>query len=540
MRRFELPFLESCRAGLRRESYTAVNTVGLYECKNLRVAEDGLVRPLHNPMFGPSQGYLTMDYFPYPQLFNGKQNMYLVYSNTILTIDPSTDPWTYAADLTIYETDGTVYIESGFDSETDGASAYFHFADFFDNWFMFNGYRLFYRTYRQGMAGGTDTIIHVPATTTQITTGCEHMGRLITAGFSASKNWADDWDNIVDHWVSRTPGLNLSKDLSNNFVMWSSIGGGDFLLLIDPTLGLQGPLSSVPPTSYDEPYYLHLLKKNQLGFCPMTTRGDVHMVKSLGKNLMAYGEQGVTFMFPVIEPFPTFGIRHLLDVGTVSRAGVGGDDKRHLMVDASGTPWMIEDGKVPERLGYKEYISDLGTNISINYNSQEEEFMISGASGVAYQLTKQGLSKITNTVAIYLYADDELKTVEGSPNLDTELNDRRVEVCTDAFNCNSRAFKRITSIQLDYGSNRGAFSSAFSDDFDVFVDVEVAVDYKVNQTDDFTRTSFIKVSPEGTANPMVSGTVFRVVLRMSNWLKAKVDNITVFWQQIDKRSLRSM
>jgi len=70
--------------------------------------------------------------------------------------------------------------------------------------------------------------------------------------------------------------------------------------------------------------------------------------------------------------------------------------------------------------------------------------------------------------------------------------------------------------------------------------VEVMVAWRNNKREDFRDTKWVRVSPEGSCSPIVSGVEFKVSVRMIPCTDVSLDMITIRWKLVDKRHVRGL
>ncbi len=375
MREFESRVVEHLANGLRPSSRLGVNAPYLKDCMNIKPTVEGLVS--YEKVQGPFATDPTID-FPFPQLFKGKGVTLLADKTKIYTVTEGS-PWT-AAEITLV---GTI----------SGTGAW-HFLDLFDYWLLFNGTTTIWKSNIHGLEGGVAAVNAV--TTPTVQTGCYLNGRAFMGGFTggtgAGSIWNDAaWVALLASWDSDLPGsIAFSSNIGQNFVMWSSIGGGDALWIFRPAWATT--IRTAGPRIFEH------IKRNELGWMPMPWQGAVQVVKPLGNAVVVYGEDGISALVQTPEPIPTFGLKHLLDIGVAGRGAVGGTNREHTFIDEAGYLWKIGTDLVPKRLNYVEFLGDLTiANAVISHDQEENEYYISdGSSSVI--LTSKGLGIMDQVV----------------------------------------------------------------------------------------------------------------------------------------------
>src|SRR5512139_1721548 len=97
----------------------------------------------------------------------------------------------------------------------------------------------------------------------------------------------------------------FSENLRSNWVGWSKIG--DIRFLQD--------------------------MMNDSGYRPMSWKGWVYQILQLGKSAVVYGSGGISILFPIKEPHPTFGYKEIAKRGILNRNCVCGTKNKHFFLD---------------------------------------------------------------------------------------------------------------------------------------------------------------------------------------------------------------
>lgn len=330
--------------------------------------------------------------WPFPQLFYGEQET-LLFDETAVYAVNTTGDWSITQ-LATYDADSILTPKA----IPEGGGPW-HVIDMGPVWVAFNGVCAVFKT------AAVDSVLVQDSVTVQ--TGCAlGRDRAVMAGFDESNFWRSTWQTFFDERLSNLPDelgdkMDFTAGASGNWVWWSSIGADDLLWLWDPTLLIYGPTPSDGLHGPDNPYIFDLLRMNQAGMAPMPWKGSVLRVLPLGNGVAVYGEQGATWLEPVVTSAPTMAVRPIpglaKGIGPCQRSSVYGDEFRHVLVDSEGVLWLIrmgEFGPQGERLGYEEYLKPLVDeelpNVVASYDDARQEFWISGRNA-CYVLTAQGL-----------------------------------------------------------------------------------------------------------------------------------------------------
>jgi len=104
-------------------------------------------------------------------------------------------------------------------------------------------------------------------------------------------------------------------------------------------------------------------RSNVAGERPLDWNGFIYSVKKLRNKVVAYGENGVSFLTPAGG---AYGLDTIYRVGLKGKHAVTGDDSKHFFVDNSGQLWKVSAEL--ELLDYSEYLSSLNASIVMSYD----------------------------------------------------------------------------------------------------------------------------------------------------------------------------
>lgn len=509
-REYEVVIKDELRKGLRRDFRAGRNLGEALYCLNARVTEFGITSPMSitSPFATP-----PMRSGVFPQMFLGTEVNLLAYENELRIID--TFMWNYSLHVQTFDPADREKVKA-----IPSGGSLWHFAELGSSWFLFNEACTLFKTGREEMAGNASKVY--VNTKTKMTTGCAHPGRLVFGGFEPGWFWSDEWNAQWNEWWENTSAASLGSpraELPENFVGWTSIGAEDLWFWLDKTYAEQGPVEEI---TYDsaarDAFYLSVLKRNELGFVPMPWSGAVLVVKKLGDNVIVYGEQGISMLFPVTSPFPTFGVKHLLSVGIQGRGAVGGDESQHICIDNSGCVWRLRADSPVERLGYEEFfVSFLSNSFIVNYNPHLQDFYITivGDSLIAsrlFTLTKFGLSYgLTPLITSGQFHSGAyigvFETVDYNPDFLLIL---------DQMDFGTRKPKTLTRLEVGYDAATDAT-------------LYVGADYRHSGSDSFTTGSYYKAAPDGSVVLDVPGVEFKLKVRIDDYTGIKLDYIKAFF-----------
>lgn len=495
MREFPLNIGGGIENGLQPDERLGSNKPALLECKGVRPFAGSLVKikSLPAPKFHIGSGYSSLSVsFPFPQLFIGRSINLLCYETSLYEVTPSSeDLWEYAE----IPVTGTIAL----------SGQPWQFMDFGSVWFLFNG-----TTYLYSDSSGSVNA----ATSPVLRTGCVLGARAVLGGFSTdfwSANWQTEWERICSQ---RGTGLSVDLELQGNQVWWTMIGGGDLLWLFDLDSAIYGPLGAGYGYDLDYPMYLEALHRGDSGIATMPWQGTVRAVHALGNNFVVYGDGGVTGMRSVLDPIPTFSMKHLLSTGVASRNHVMVGGNLHLFIDSTGVLWSINLDMEIRRLGFKEFLKPLLGEVVVATYYQSEDLYYIASTNRAFVCDGEKLSEATQLpTSIFTYSGVDYALSESLSN--------RLRVKTGPFDMGHRNLKQLRLVEIGYTDVKG-------------LSVTAEVRY-----DNGAWLSFASVPAlSGIAWPMATGDEFRVLLEGIPGDNVCIDSLIARWCSVDKRGYR--
>ena len=503
MREFSINIEEHFTNGLRRDPRSRRNQVFSKESKG--VVSRGFGLEGFEGFYDPFEGNINTA-FPYPQIIRMKGDTLLGLETDLNLVDESTFPWTASA------VDASPLIPVG------GA---WEVIDFKEAYYLLNGSCI--------IAKIKDNDQYLVYSATDARTGLNFKGRSVIGGINPNKMFTGMWDNIFYNWREKVSFLpdHVASDPDASYVMWGSIGGGDFpLWMFQPKIMLHGNLEEKGGyETIDESYLMDRIRMNQFGFMPMPFQGDVLNIRELGNGVIVFGEDGIVYL-PSFDGRtvgneqipPTFGMQNVESFGIAERSAVGGDTDGYMFVDDSGDLWVVTPELETTRLGYREYIYPMiGNDIRISKDKRRDVFYI--ASNDRCYAFGNGLTRV-DEYPTSLYA-----IKGGDVALFGEDTEKDILIVTNSFDMKFTGVKTISNIDIAYESN---------------ADLEVAVDFRYNYNEPFQRTRFQKVNIEGNAFLRVHGLEFRIVIKCSDKTDFVLDYATVRYQADDKRNVRGL
>lgn len=282
-------------------------------------------------------------------------------------------------------------------------------------------------------------------------------------------------------------------DCDTSSIIWSEIGAADF----NPTL------------------------KNTSGFRRRMPQGGVaHGVRKLGKSVIVYSAKQIAELIPVIEPAPTFGINPILGVGVAGPNTIAGDEHVHVFIDKYGWLYKMEPKKL-DRLGYKEFMIAMDIeNVVITHHPEENEFYISDGT-TCYLLYGRDLTEVHQCPTSIAYINGEVGAIV------KDTGNKEVYILYDIIDFNFRPLKSISTIEVGMDMKEG-------------VKAEVSVFWKSKKQKNFAQTQWVPLNDQGIASLVISGTDFKIALRVSDYDGTSVDYMIVRWKMSDLRNFRGV
>lgn len=514
--RQQILWTDNLRAGLRRFGRTLRNTFQLVELRNAECLADGI--HTFDEMVDAFNGNESIDW-PGPQMFKGDDGVIRLFEDTVLsTINPSAFPWV-ATSVTTYNFDSLG------DTKSIPSGSAWQFADFGRSWMAFNGSAVV--MYMPESPSGAKVVV---VDTVAINSGCSFRGRALYGGLGVSTFWTAEWKTYYETLAEeQIDGSSYTLTAGNNFVWWSSIGGGDLLWPFDLDRAMTGFIDDGwHDQANDRPALKDVLQRNEWGIMPMPWSGTVQAMLPLGKSVMVYGSDGISALTLETSPISTFGLHNIMDIGIAGRSAVAGDERGHLFVDETGSAWLIGPELVPQKLHYDEFfLSMVGDDLVVTHDPVDNKYFICNETD-GFVLTQQGLSEIWQspttlvhhptsavafTKAIGMYADNGL----GLPG----------KIKTDVFDFGTNGIGTIHGVEV------GGVQDAA---------VNVKIHRRANMDSAFAVTGNILVDESGLAAMTVSGLEFQVEINVTNADESTIANmnidfVRVFYSLDGKKSI---
>jgi len=525
----ELPLNIEFEKGLRPDFRNARNSGYLTECFNGKITKHGLVpyEPISIPFSQLTLNSNAIEVnWPFPQLLKGSSKTILADKNRIFLVDE--DSW----DLWLLSNYFTALTPANSSSIAIGNQ--WQFTEFWDTWMLSNGINTVFHYGKHLMKNETDKMYIGSAPRVQA--GCAFKGRAWMAGFDANFFWTSAWDSLISTFANTTQNQasNIAitesfKGLGENFVWWSSIGGGDMFLLFIALTELQQGYSDGGFSATD-PYVLDKIKQNTFGSMPMKWAGKIRQIKPLGEGVMVYGDGGVSALVPKGDKVGLVEFTQL-SAGVSNTGAVGGNEEEHLFVDNKGYLWHIDKSFKPTELGYKEFMFPmLGRDIVITYNPSEDgEFYICDDKR-AYILTKSGLTEHGQQVTSIISTQG--RTYGLGDHADA-MADMEFRLATDTIGQrNQTGLKHIQWVDIMHEVPE------FPPSGNEAAKLMASVDFKFEAGKPFVRGTPVEVNDMGQAYVGVSGKDFRFRLSSTDYRDVNIDTIRARYQVEDRRFVR--
>ena len=271
-----------------------------------------------------------------------------------------------------------------------------------------------------------------------------------------------------------------------NWVAWSKIGSASFVL--DRT--------------------------NDAGQRPMSWPGEAFGVKQLGKNCIVYGTGGVSMLFPVDSPAPTFGCKDLIDVGVLNKNAIAGNKQKHFFLDAYSRLWVLTEDKA-QCLGYEEFLSTLTDPIML-YDAQYERVYIND-SVKGFTLTLSGLGGGYGGLTGVQFSEQGKLVMLHKPDAIPLL------LVTDILDFGYRGLKSVESVQVAVDTPERLY---------------LAVDFRNAKEEAFRTSRFVRLNREGVAFNRVTALEFRIRLMNTKANALDIDYINISFKRSDRRFTR--
>jgi len=244
-------------------------------------------------------------------------------------------------------------------------------------------------------------------------------------------------------------------------------------------------------------------KDNVAGERPLDWKGWVYQLKKLGKKVVAYGENGVSFLTPVET---AWGLQTISRVGVRSKQAVCGNEFVHFYVDKEGRLCRIGDDI--EILDYSEYLGAMLDSVVLSYDELNQLIYIcDGLEGYVYSVRDKSMGTgPANVTGAGVQSGTFYVTAAGTISIPV------FNLCTDIYDLGNRRNKTIHSMDIGTDLTTGLYA---------------AIDYRLDKKVAFATTPWTTVNPNGVANLPCFGVEFRFRLKLLTYEQFEPDYIRV-------------
>lgn len=507
---------------MRRDVRMPRGALACVEMRNLKPTDMGARSPeiLSYPITTP---VYSQDW-PYPQLMRAENTIFFYDGSELRTVNES--DWVTSV-VTLRQVDDPTSAAS---LVAGGGTV--HLASFSESYFITDGVNLIVKT-----PAYTNALVFVN-TVLRCSTVHKFDDRLFIGGIQGTYLTSSRWTTLYDLWrKSRDGEVFTASDetVDTDYVIYSDEAGGD---VETPFEAIKAALGAEVSDADFGPLFEVLLsdaiQEGRIGLIPCRFTGPILSLKSLGDNLIAYGQRGVS----ILTKNTTGGYAETpVEMrGIASRGAVGGDDSEHIIIDTDGDLWRFgSQGR--SHLGYKEYIGSLTiADAVVTFDQHFRDFWIS--DGVdSYILTKWGLGGPVSLLPSSLVRSYNSATLIGTspaidfdvtvtPPTDLDSTDRDIVLIrTIPLDFGQRGQKHITGVQIASGGIR---------------DARATVHYRyVQSAAAFTRRAQSKVTTAGFGRidvNLLDGMI--EVLGVAPTQTAEYDYVEVRYQIDDRRHVR--
>lgn len=263
---------------------------------------------------------------------------------------------------------------------------------------------------------------------------------------------------------------------------------------------------------------------NEVGFAPMPWMGKVLKLLTLGNRVVAYGTNGIAQLAPETTPTLTYGIHQWGDIGILNRDCVAGDGTMHIFIGkdlnlyaAQPERALSAEGRVPQLLGYKEYISKLSNPI-VTFDPVERHWWI-GDTNNCFILSSSGMGEANITPTYLSRYEGQLigsYFVHG---------DERAIAITGESSFNNRDMKTLMTVQADIRTEYTARGSVW---------------WRSDYKKEHKPTRLIRLDPRGFFFPVCSGTELKVELNIESFKNLFLGKLWLRFKHTDKSSSRGV
>ena len=241
---------------------------------------------------------------------------------------------------------------------------------------------------------------------------------------------------------------------------------------------------------------------NIVGARPMEWAGLVYKIIKLKKQVVVYGENGVSLLYPHDV---SFGLSNILPHGLKGRNAVAGNDSIHFFIDSLGQLFTLSDKL--ERLGYEEYLSELADPILSFDDTNNILYICDGILGFVYSPEMHSLGSGPINVTGIKYQDGQVYTASSSI-----ISIPSFEMWTDIIDFSTRHGKTIHMLEVST---------------DLSGSLLVSIESRMDRSQNFIRLPWIETDPAGVAQYLCHGKEFRIGVRINSYQYLEIDYINI-------------
>jgi len=301
---------------------------------------------------------------------------------------------------------------------------------------------------------------------------------LLTCSIAGTMNLGIVASGLMELTLSLLPSatfVSFSSATKRNWVKWSNIGNLSF------TVG----------------------KDNIAGERPLDWKGWIYDIKKLGSKVVAYGQNGVSYLIPASN---TYGLQTISRVGLKGKGAVCGTDFEHFYIDQEGKLWKLTE--TLELLDYSEYLGDMLSSVVMSLDQERSLIYIcDGVSGYMYSIKDKSLS--AGPVNVTAIGRQSGTLYVGAP---TTITTPAVELCTDIYDMGNRKRKTIYSLEIGTETTAGLYAT---------------IDFRKYKEDSFRTLEWHSVNPDGFVVTPCYGVEFRFRLKQLTYSYIEIDYIKI-------------
>lgn len=452
--------------------------------------------------FPADSAYASVAGTPFPQIYRGRGLSLYALSTILREANYDDDTFT---NITFYDPSAPATVVPL------TAAGRWHIAEGLDTWFAFNGVMSAFRTGLANLAGTGKQ--YFAQSRIRIQSGCEHRGRFVVGGLTAESGviFPSAITELLNG-VTLPAGVDPSflPDDMSNFVMWSSVGGGDLpLWLFFPESGFTYDLS---PTEED---VIFRIKRNELGWMPMRFTCDVLAVHPLREHVVVYTTNGVAAL-TLAEG--TYSYQELSPIGVPSRDSVAVFDSYHTYINNDGDLTVIDNRLQSQKLGYRNHLRALSLEDIVLFADPTDPRVFISDTEDSYVLQISADSVSLSRSPQHIYSGIEWK---GTRKMTREnVGDLGLTIRTSPFNFGSTSIKTFNVARLSYQSP-------------VPLSVRAWYRHELNQA--WQEGPTVPVNKEGNAYVRVAGVEFKLDILADDYTGIEISDLEASYHLSDRR-----